>query len=50
LDSSSDRNTSITNPLSLRTIITLLIFIGLAMDLEESYSFTDGNVTVHPLR
>jgi hypothetical protein len=33
--------------LSLKTIITSFIFMGLAIALQEAYSFTDGNNTVH---
>jgi hypothetical protein len=33
--------------LSLKTIITSLIFMGLVMALQEACSFTDGNNTVH---
>jgi hypothetical protein len=40
-------NTSMSNILSLKTIITSFIFMGLAMTLQEAYSFTDGNNTVH---
>jgi hypothetical protein len=33
--------------LSLKTIITSFIFMGLVMTLQEAYSFTGGNNTVH---
>jgi hypothetical protein len=33
--------------LSLKTIITSFIFVGLAMALQETYSFTNKNNTVH---
>jgi hypothetical protein len=33
--------------LSLKTLITSIIFMGLAMALQEAYSFTDENNTVH---
>jgi hypothetical protein len=36
------KNTSV----SIKTI-TSFIFMGLAMALQEAYSFTDGNNTVH---
>jgi hypothetical protein len=52
-DSSNDskdnnsKYTSISNMLSLKTIITSFIFMGLVMALQEAYSFTDGNNIVH---
>jgi hypothetical protein len=33
--------------LSLKTIITSIIFMGLAIALQEAFSFIDGNNTVH---
>jgi hypothetical protein len=33
--------------LSLKTLITSFIFMGLVMALQEAYSFTDENNTVH---
>jgi hypothetical protein len=33
--------------LSLKTIFTSFIFMGLAMTLQEAYSFADGNITIH---
>jgi hypothetical protein len=38
---------AINNILSLKTIFTSFIFMGLAMALQKTYSFTDGNNTVH---
>jgi hypothetical protein len=43
----NNKNTSISNMLSLKTLITSFIFMGLAITLQEAYSFTDGNNTVH---
>jgi hypothetical protein len=40
----NNKNTSNSNILSLKTLITSIIFMGLAMTLQEAYSFTDGNI------
>jgi hypothetical protein len=46
-NNNNNKNTSISNMLSLKTLITSIIFMRLAMALQEAYSFTDGNNTVH---
>jgi hypothetical protein len=42
-----NKNTSIGNILSLKTLVTSIIFMGLIMALQETCSFVDGNNTVH---
>jgi hypothetical protein len=47
LENNNNKNTLVNNMLSLKKIVTSFIFMGLVMVLQEAYSFTDGNNTVH---